>query len=769
MLDIYETLEISKILAEIATFSNSEIAKNRILNLKMLSKEEAKNDLEILDEMMSYLLRFPLIPLTTSFDLRPFVEASKKERVLSPIELEHIASDIINANKTYKQFSKVDKTKYLRLFNLANKLYDLSPLEKEIHRVILPSLAISDEASTNLKKIRQQIVKKEQEVRTLSSQLIQKYSEYISESSISIRNGHFVLPIKTTYKNKIDGIIHDFSSSGQTTFIEPSILVNVSNQIYALKADEQEEIYRLLKGLTELVSAKSEEIVSNNEILAEFDYICAKAQYSNNHKCYVSELCDERIIDLKKARHPLIDSNNVVANDFSFDIDNRIIIISGPNAGGKTVALKTLGLMVMMNQMGIAIPVDQKAHLSYFPRIYADIGDNQSLSDNLSTFSAHISNLSTITHFVSNEDLVLLDELGTGTSPLEGSSLALAVTDFLLEKKCFVLISSHFEKMKEYPYRHKAARNALMVFDDKKLEPTYVLKIGYPGRSYGLEVAKRYHLDNKIIEKAKKYVQKSSSSDVNDVLDELNKVLKENEELNKELALKSRQLDIKEKDLKYQTKVLNEKKENLLEDVDDIKQQMILDAKKEIDKLIDLKNNPNQKTSELIAKKHELGKLFNKEDKKEIDETISIGDYVVISSLDIVGRVIGINKNRIEINTSEGHTYKTTLDKVEKTSEPPKRFKSKSNVDEMIKNRANLKSELNIIGEHVDDGIDKLAKYLDDARIRNYKEVRIIHGMGTGALKKAVHEYLSTLPFVEEYHLGGQFDGSSGATIVKLK
>lgn len=769
MLDIYATLEITKILEEISSYSNSELAKERILNLKMLPKEEVKRDLLYLDEMMSYLLRFGQIALSNSFNLLPLVEATKKEKVLSPIELDHIATDVVNANKIFKQFSRADKTQYLHLNQLANSLYDLSEIETRIHHVILPTLAISDNASPTLYNIRQQIAKKEQEVRNLSAQLIQKYNEYLSEQSISIRNGHFVLPIKTSYKNKIDGIIHDFSSSGQTTFIEPSILVNISNQIYALKADEQEEIYKLLKELSLLVKEKADEIESNNKILAEFDYISAKAQYSNAHKCFVSELVDDKKIELKKARHPLIDPNVVVANDFDFDIDNRIIIISGPNAGGKTVALKTLGLLIMMNQMGIAIPTSKKAQLSYFPRIYADIGDNQSLSDNLSTFSAHVSNLSTITHFVNENDLVLLDELGTGTSPLEGSSLALAVTDFLVEKKCFVLISSHFEAMKEYPYRHKAVRNALMVFDDKKLEPTYVLKIGYPGRSYGLEVAKRYHLDNRVIENAKKYLQKSSTKGVNDVLDKLNNLLKENEDLEKNLLAKTHQLEIKEKDLKYQTKVLNEKKENLLEDVALTKEKMIQDAKDEIERVIKIKNNPNAKISELIKTKSELNNLFIEKEVVEVDETISVGDYVKISSLDIVGKVTKMNKSKIEIITSEGQTYKTTLDKLEKTDEPPKKFKSKTNVDLMVKDRANLKTELNIIGEHIDDGIAILAKYLDDARIRNYKEVRIIHGMGTGALKKAVHDYLKTCSFVEEYHLGGAFDGSSGATIVKLK
>jgi len=768
MLDIYGTLEISKVLEEIASYTRSELGKEKALALKMLPKEEVTPALVILDEMMSYILRFGDISLASSFNLKEFIDNALKGGVLSTSELDKIANDIDSASKIYKQFEKVDKSKYFNIYKLANSLYDLSPLAKKIHDVVLPNLSVNDNASSTLFSIRQSLTKKEQELRGMSGELIQKYHDYLSEYSVSIRDGHFVLPVKTSYKNKINGIIHDFSSSGQTTFIEPSSLVNLSNQIYALKADEQEEIYRLLKELSKEVSSRSSEIIENNKILAEFDFIAAKSKYSIKYKCNVASLSDERIIDLKKARHPLIEMDKVVANDFHFDDENRIIIISGPNAGGKTVALKTLGILVMMNQMGIAIPTSEKAVISYFPKIYADIGDNQSLSDNLSTFAAHVSNLSTITHFVSSNDLVLLDELGTGTSPNEGSSLALAISDFLLRKNCFALISSHYEAMKEYPYKHKVVKNAMMVFDEKRLEPTYVLKVGYPGRSYGLEMAKRYHLDNSVIETSKKYLQKSSTKGVNDVLDKLNNVLRENEILNKELHEKTRLMEIKEKDLKYQNKLLKEKKENLLSDVEQTKEQLILDAKKQIDELINSKNG-NVKVSELLKTKRELDKLFVEDEVNESDEEIRIGDYVKISSLDILGKVVSINKNKVEIISSDGLTYKTSLDKLEKTEAPKVVYSKKNNVDEMIRNKADVKMELNIIGKHVDEALEEVSKYLDDARICNYKEVRIIHGMGSGALKSMVHNYLKKCSFVEEYHLGGEFDGRSGATIVKLK
>jgi len=484
----------------------------------------------------------------------------------------------------------------------------------------------------------------------------------------------------------------------------------------------------------------------------------------------VPSFSKERIIDLKGARHPLIDESKVVSNDFKFDESQRIIIISGPNAGGKTVALKTLGLLVMMSQMGLAIPTKEKGIISYFPRIYADIGDNQSLSDNLSTFAAHVSNLSTITHFVTSKDLVLLDELGTGTSPNEGEALALAVSDFLLRKKCFAFISSHFEKMKEYAYRRENVTNAMMVFDEKKLLPTYVLKIGYPGRSYGLEMANRYHLDAEVVDAAKKNLAKTGTRSVSDVIDKLNAVLHENEELNKKLKEDKRLLEGKTKDINYQNKVLKDKKENLLSDVEETKVKMIEDAKKKINEVLKILDKPNVKQHELIEAKTKLKNLEETEEVFDSNEEIKIGDYVEVADLEIIGKVTKINKEKVELISVDGMSVKSTLNKLKKTSKIPGiSKKSAGNPDDFVFSKTNVKLELNIIGKHVDEAMAEVEKYLDDCLLKNFKTVRIIHGMGTGALRDAVWDYLSTCKFVDSYRYGESFEGSTGATVVTLK
>lgn len=773
MLDIYQTLEIKQILQEVASYSRSELAKQRITNLKMYSTfEEVKHSLAILDEMLSCSLRHGRLPINVSFDISRYIETALKGGVLTPLDLDHVANDILVSQSLFSYFSKVEKALYPLLLDEANKMVDLDFLEKEIHRVITPNLSIFDNASPELNKLRRQIANLEGSNRSVCLSLLNKYKDFLSEASVTIRNDHFVLPVKSADKNKVPGVIHDISDSGQTTFIEPNVLVDLSNQLYLLRKSEKEEIYRILRELSLKVVESSKEMMANNKVIAELDFVDSKANYGNIHDCLVASLSSDPLVDIKGARHPLIEKDKVVANDFLLNEKQRLIIISGPNAGGKTVALKTLGLMVMMNQMGLALPTKSQASLSFFPKIYADIGDNQSLSDNLSTFAAHVSNLSTITYFVTSKDLVLLDELGTGTSPAEGEAIALAVSDFLLEKKCFGVISSHFEEMKEYAFRRENVSNAMMVFDEKQLLPTYVLRIGYPGRSYGLEMAKRYRLKDSVIVKAQENLGKSKKRSVNDVLDKLNAVLRQNEEMKADLLKREKLLSSKEKDVNYQSKTIEKKKATLLEDVEDEKQKLIDDAKEEINKILRVIADPNSKQKDLISAKKALEILENQSSNKVLEEeveVISLGDYVDINDLDLVGKVVSIKGSNVQVITTDGMSINTKLNSLKKTSAPMERRVMPTNVDEMVRLKTDVKLELNLIGEHVDDGIHILEKYLDDARVKHFSQVRIIHGMGTGALRKAIHEYLAKCDFVKEYHYGGQFDGGTGATIVVFK
>ncbi len=771
MLDIYETLEIKKVLEEISSLTRSEIAKEKILSLKMYSDYSLlKKELLLTDEMIQLIYRYSRLNIVSSFSLIKDVELAKRFGVLTPLDFSHILNDIKTSNALVSFFKKINVKEFNNLYEIYSSLEDLSSLEDEINRVILPDLSISNKASETLFSIRNHINKIEKEIRETSYKLIDKYSDYLSEKNLTFRNDHFVLPVKTTLKNKISGIVHDVSDSGMTTFIEPTELVELSNELYSYKALEREEIRRILKELTEKVALKGDEILKNNEIIARLDYLDAKASYAIKKKGYIASLEEEGIIELKNARHPLIDESRVVSNDFFLNKDERIIVISGPNAGGKTVALKTLGINIMLNQMGMATLTSEKARLSFFPRIYADIGDNQSLSDNLSTFAAHISNLSTITHFAKRNDLILLDELGIGTSPKEGEAIALAITDYLVSLKAFALISSHYEKMKEYAFRKEAVRNAMMVFDEKRLEPTYKLKIGYPGRSYGLVMAKRYRLKESVLDRASFYLNKDKDRSINDVIDKLNKLVRDNEIMNESLKKERKDLEIKEKEYKYNAKVLQKKKDDLVNEANSIKEEMLKKAEEEITNILRIKSNPNVSQKELIKARDSLRKLNEEEiEDNSFIEDIKLNDYVELKDLALIGKVISIKGNKISVITLDGMRVNTTLDKLSLTEEPIVRNHKSVNADELIKDKMNVKMELNIIGEHVDDGIRLVSKYLDDVRLKHFSSVRIIHGMGSGALRKAVWEYLAKCDFIKEYHYGGTFDGGSGATIVIFK
>lgn len=767
MLDIYSTLEINKVLNEVLSYSKSELARERLSSLKMISsKDELSFELARLEEMSSLIYRHDILPSTNSFDLSKYVELAKKGGVLTPLEISHVLDDISLSKGLFKYFKKVEKNKYPLLFNLVDNLNDLTKLEEDIIRVIAPNLSIKDDASKELGIIRRKIKSREDEVRSMLTSLIGKYKDNLVEASFTIRNDHYVLPVKTSLKNKVNGIIHDVSDSGQTSYIEPSVLVELSNEIYLLHNEEKEEILRLLRILSEEIVSNEVAIIENNTIIGELDFIASKAMFANDNGYLVATLVDEPLIELKDAKHPLIDKKKVVPNSFYLDSKKRIIVISGPNAGGKSVALKTVGLLIMMNQMGLALPTSIKARLSFFPKIFADIGDNQSLAENLSTFAAHISNISTIAHYVTKDSLVLIDELGTGTSPNEGEAIALAVLNYLSNKGAFGVISSHFDKVKEFAYSKEGISNAMMVFDENKLIPTYTLKIGLPGRSYGLEMAKRYHLDDEIIKDAKKRISRNNN-DVNTILDNLSKTLKENEELTNSLKEERRLFEVEKNELKKEKETLLKQKQSLIDDVNVIKEDMIYETTKKIDEVIKKLPKTDEKRIELTRLKDELEKEV--ENDIVLDEEVKVGSYVKIESLDLVGKVKSIKGDKLVLITSDGASVKTTRNRVVLTTEPilPKIYKN--NIDDMMKIKFDVGLELNIIGYHIDEAKDAIGKYLSDARLKHFHQVRIVHGKGSGALRKLTHELLSKCDFVEEYHLADYQTGGDGATVVTLK
>ena len=574
------------------------------------------------------------------------------------------------------------------------------------------------------------------------------------------------MPVKTAYKNKVLGIIYDVSDSGNTTFIEPLEIVQINNDIVSKKLEETEEVRRILKSLTSLVLLQEKEIIINNEIIAELDFNHAKAFYALNNEMNIASISESQEIHLYDARHPLIDKNKVVSNDYHLSEEKRIVIISGPNAGGKTVSLKTVGLLTLMNQAGLAIPA-KEAQLGIFNHIYLDIGDNQSLSDNLSTFSAHMSNIASILDVVKSKDLVLLDELGTGTDPKEGEVLGLGIVKYLESKHPLCLISSHYSKIKEYAFNSPNVENSSMLFDEEKLLPTYKYKYLAPGKSYGVEVATRYGIKESIIIDARNELNKQSDNDFENLLAKLQKQIDENERLKDELEKNRQELIKEQKALEIAQKGLKNQKEHLLEEVKKEKEQILEDTKAEIDEIIKKLSSGDLKLHEVIELKKQVEQLEDEEPVIIYDEEIKVNDYVSVPHLNLEGRVVRLKSNKAGLITNDGMSVEIEVNKLHKIAAPSVSKVTSKSANYESKIDTNIGLELNIIGMHRDEALEALKKYIDACYMKNLKQVRIIHGFGSGVLRKMTHEYLSTLKGVK-YRLGDINEGGGGATVVIL-
>ena len=767
MQNIYETFEFNKIKEHILEYAKTELGKVYIDELMMYdTPDKVNNALLDLKEISSIIVRFGPLPINNSANALVLIDMAKKTGLLTPRDLHLIAEDVLTIVKISAFLKKIENG-YPRIVEITSGFVDLSNLEKEIHRVITNSLTVADNATPDLAAIRHKLKKIEAELQSKIASIALAYSKYLNDDNITIRDGHFVLPVKTVDKSRINGIVYDVSDSGNTTFIEPLEIVQINNEITALKVQENEEVRKILKSLTALVLLQEGEIINNNKIIAKLDFLSAKANYMSEINGEIADSVTSQTIEFISARHPLIDPRKVVANSFILNEEQPIIIISGPNAGGKTVSLKTVGLLVLMHQSGLALPI-RKGQLGYFKHIYIDVGDNQSLSDNLSTFSAHISQIGEIINAVGGKDLVLLDELGTGTDPKEGEALAVQVTKYLEEKYALAMISSHFAAMKEYAFLSQKISNASMVFDEENLSPTYHFKQGVPGKSYALEVASRYGIDKDIIAKAKEFLKENTQNSSAELLEILQKKIEETTKLEEELAKREAELDKRTKKLENDEEIFETKRENMLSDVKEEKARLINDAKKEIADIISKMHNSDMRVHEVIALKKELEELEEKEEEEVFDEEIGVDDYVSIPSMNIYGKVVRIKGDKAHIITDSGLAIDVSKSKLHKVNKPKVGTTKvkKTNYDLAV--NTNVGIELNLIGMRVEEAKNALIKYLDNCRLKHLSQVRIIHGFGSGALRKMVREYLDTQKDLT-YRAGGEHEGGGGCTVVIFK
>lgn len=762
MENVEKILEIQKIKNEVAKYARTPVSKELVEELGPSSSFDfLTNEFNKLKEMMDITYEFGDIPIHGELNMYNEIQYAKKGNVFDELKLNLIRSEIQNTVEVIKYSMWIDyDCEYLN--NLFTKLKADELVYSKITAAISVENRVKDSASKELAEIRRKITSLNKDIHTTLSKLLSKYSDKLNGDSFVLRNGRYAIPINTSLKASVDGIIQDVSDSGQTTFIEPKEVLALENEMYIYELKEKDEISKILSELTDLVVANSQQLLQNNSIIGELDFIDCKAKYAKEIDANIPQLNREFSLKLINAKHPLIDKNICVPNDFILGKEKTLMVISGPNAGGKTIALKTVATLCYMVKLGLAISASVDSEVPVFENIYSEIGDAQSIESNLSTFSGHISNLSVVFQYITSRDLVVIDELCNGTDPREGEALSVAIAKFLISKCTISLISSHYPLLKKFAFSNEHILNASFLFNEKTVTPTFKILLGVSGKSYGFLISKKYGLSQEIIDDARRIYESSFESEDDKKIAKIDE--KERYLLTKEEKLKNRQESLTNlrDDLNKREKELRDK-ENKLKSQKIDKFDVFLN-----DKYNEINNIYQQFLKDKDARKAEA-KLDKINVKKKKNENITLDDYVEIKSLGIKGRISRMNGNKVTISSSDGISYNATKDLCEIIEAPKERLKTSINIDNFIMGQKNVSHSLNLVGYHIDEGIAALDKYLDDCVLRGLKNVKVIHGFGSGQLKKAIHEYLKTKKNIKSFRLGNELDGGAGATVIELK
>ena len=704
-------------------------------------------------------------------------------------ELMSIATLLENVNKA-KQYARSERTDTPpdSLDGMFESLEPLTRLSMEIRRCILSEDEISDDASPALRSIRRSIKLASDRIHSqLISMLNGSARNYLQDAVITMRDGRYCIPVKAEYKNQVAGMIHDQSSTGSTLFIEPMAVVRLNNEIRELELNEQKEIEIILASLSEQTAGYRDIIQSNLTILIDLDYIFARASLAVDMNASEPVFNEEGRIRLKKARHPLIDKKKVVPIDIRLGDDFDLLVITGPNTGGKTVSLKTVGLLTLMGQAGLHIPAGDRSELAVFTEVYADIGDEQSIEQSLSTFSSHMTNVVSFLEKADYRSLVLFDELGAGTDPTEGAALAISILSYLHQQGIRTMATTHYSELKVYALSTPGVVNGSCEFNVETLRPTYRLLIGIPGKSNAFAISRRLGLPEFIIEKAKEQISEQDES-FEDVLSSLeqNRIQTENER--QEAERLREELEQTKSEIDKQKAKLEAQKERILREANEKAHRILAETKEYADQTMKLYHKFQKDHVDTAAVERERQNLRmrmnnaqqgmieparQEKPKKELKpEDLHLGDTVRVVSMNLKGTVssrpdsrgylfvqTGIIRSKVHISDLEPAEDKDTPTNLKKTGAGKIRM-SKS---------AGISTEINLIGKTVDEAISELDKYLDDAYIAHLKNVRVVHGKGTGALRTGVHNYLKRQKHVASYRLGEFGEGDAGVTIVEFK
>lgn len=788
-------LEYNKIIEMLSSKAHSKAGKLLCDGLKPIDNlNEVISSLQNTDDALKRLLRNGNISFAGNKDIRQSLLRLKKGSSLNALELLLIC-DLLEASSRVKSYLKKEHPDDED--DSLDKYYAmLEPLTKhslEIRRCIISEDEIADDASSELKAIRRHIKGTNDKIHSELTRMVNTtYRTYLQDAVITMRDGRYCIPVKAEYKSNVPGMVHDQSGSQSTFFIEPAAIVNLNNELKQLSIDEEREVGVILAKLSSDLSDHLDEIMTDSEVLTILDFIFAKANLALDMNATRPLYNVFGHVNLKKARHPLLDKNKVVPIDIKLGYDFDLLIITGPNTGGKTVALKTIGLLSLMGQAGLFIPAKDASELSIFDNIYADIGDEQSIEQSLSTFSSHMKNIVEILHEADEKSLCLFDELGAGTDPIEGAALAISVLSDLHARKVRSVATTHYSELKVYALQEEGVENACCEFDVDTLRPTYRLLIGIAGKSNAFAISSKLGLPSYIIDDAKSRISKKDES-FEDVLTELenNRVIIENEKA--EIEKLKREIELLKKDYENRQKKLLESKDKIIREATEEAREILQDAKNTADTAIrDLMKKENR--GDIRSMERNRTKLREKIDntnskvsitsstvnkKKNKPSDFKLGEDVRIISLNMEGTINSLPDSKGNLYVLCGiMRMQAKMDDIEFIDKPDiivkdMKFKSgdlsKKSHQKSLSKASSISMEINLLGKMVDEAIAELDKYLDDAYLSHLSSVRIVHGKGTGALRNAVHNYLKNVSYVSSYRLAEYGEGDAGVTIVEFK
>ncbi|MBQ7359479.1 MAG: endonuclease MutS2 [Lachnospiraceae bacterium] len=787
---VLRTLEYNKIMTMLVEKADSEPGKAMCQQLLPSTdlEEINQNQTETADAL-ARLFRSGSTSFGGNKDVGFAVRTLDIGSTLSIVELLKIAGllDNVNRVKTYGRKDREDAPSD-SLTEYFDMLSPLTPVAQEIRRCILSEEEIADDASPTLKSIRRQITLTGDKIHTqLSSMVTGSYRTYLQDAVITMRDNRYCIPVKAEYKSQVSGMVHDQSSSGSTFFIEPAAIVNLNNQLKELALKEQEEIEVILATLSAMAGEHTQELMCNYQTMTKLDFIFAKAKLALDQNATRPIFNEDHYIHIRKGRHPLLDKKKVVPIDIQLGKDFDLLIITGPNTGGKTVSLKTVGLFTLLGQAGLHIPALDRSELSIFTEVYADIGDEQSIEQSLSTFSSHMTSIVSILKHADADSLCLFDELGAGTDPTEGAALAIAILNHLHDRGIRTMATTHYSELKLYALSTSFVENACCEFDVETLRPTYRLLIGIPGKSNAFAISSKLGLPDEIIEAAKEQISSEDQS-FEDVIADLETSRISMEKEQREIAEYKERIKTLEAQLKAKNERMDSAKDRILREANEQARAILQEAKDVADETIrdfhkagassDIKDleKKRQKVRDKIDEKNSLLSLKTQDKPKATldPKKLRKGDSVKIISMGLKGTVSTLPDAKgnlfVQCGIMRSQVNVKDLVLIDDDALPAYKPTSKGGSGKMNMSRSlSISSEINLLGHTTDEAIAKLDKYLDDAYLSHLPSVRVVHGKGTGALRSAVHNHLKRLKYVKEYRLGEYGEGDAGVTIVTFK